>query len=98
MDTNNASDNSVLGESAGNLPSDGTGKELLRPARITRGVLISPGIVSLDPWLSPFKDGLKSRYSKAQQWIKSIDEHEGGLEKFSRVPFPAHPSCLDWPD
>ncbi|GME27791.1 alpha-glucan-branching enzyme protein [Neofusicoccum parvum] len=66
MDTNNASDNSVLGESAGNLPSDGT------------------GIVSLDPWLSPFKDGLKSRYSKAQQWIKSIDEHEGGLEKFSR--------------
>lgn len=66
METNNASDNSVMGESAGNLPSDGT------------------GIISLDPWLSPFKDGLKSRYSKAQQWIKTIDETEGGLEKFSR--------------
>ncbi|KAL0258690.1 atp2, beta subunit of the F1 sector of mitochondrial F1F0 ATP synthase [Diplodia seriata] len=66
MDTNNASENSVLGDSAGNLPSDGT------------------GIVSLDPWLSPFKDALKKRYSKAQEWLKAIDQHEGGLEKFSR--------------
>ncbi|KAI9735229.1 MAG: alpha-1,4-glucan branching enzyme [Cirrosporium novae-zelandiae] len=42
------------------------------------------GIVELDPWLSPFKDGLRSRYAKAQQWIKTLDETEGGLEKFSR--------------
>jgi hypothetical protein len=44
-----------------------------------------PGVVQLDPWLSPFKDALKHRFSKAQQWIKTIDETEGGLEKFSRV-------------
>ncbi|KAF1363940.1 alpha-glucan branching enzyme [Lizonia empirigonia] len=42
------------------------------------------GIVQLDPYLEPFKDALKSRYAKAQQWIKTIQETEGGLEKFSR--------------
>jgi len=42
------------------------------------------GVVALDPWLAPFKESLKQRYNKAQQWIKTIDETEGGLEKFSR--------------
>lgn len=43
------------------------------------------GVVKLDPWLEPFTASLKSRFAKAQQWIKTIDETEGGLEKFSRV-------------
>lgn len=43
------------------------------------------GVVKLDPWLEPFTASLKSRYSKAQDWIKKIDETEGGLDKFSRV-------------
>lgn len=43
------------------------------------------GIVQLDGYLEPFSGALKSRFSKAQQWIKTIDETEGGLEKFSRV-------------
>ena len=42
----------------------------------------------MDPWLSPFKEELKKRYSKAQDWIKKIDETEGGLDKFSRVGIP----------
>ncbi|TVY47288.1 1,4-alpha-glucan-branching enzyme [Lachnellula occidentalis] len=42
------------------------------------------GVVQLDPWLAPFKDALRERYSKAQKWIKTLDETEGGLEKFSR--------------
>ncbi|RAL66501.1 hypothetical protein DID88_006191 [Monilinia fructigena] len=42
------------------------------------------GVVQLDPWLEPFKDSLKHRFSKAQGWIKTIDDAEGGLEKFSR--------------
>ncbi|KAF1997223.1 glycoside hydrolase family 13 protein [Amniculicola lignicola CBS 123094] len=42
------------------------------------------GIVQLDPYLSPFKDALKSRYTKTQQWLDTINKHEGGLEKFSR--------------
>ena len=42
------------------------------------------GVIKMDPWLSPFKEELKKRYSKAQDWIKKIDETEGGLDKFSR--------------
>jgi 1,4-alpha-glucan branching enzyme len=41
--------------------------------------------VQLDPWLAPFKDALRKRYSKAQDWIAKINQTEGGLEKFSRV-------------
>jgi 1,4-alpha-glucan branching enzyme len=46
------------------------------------------GVVQLDPWLAPFKDALARRYKKAQDWIKTIDSTEGGLEKFSRVGNP----------
>ena len=42
------------------------------------------GVIQLDPWLSPFKDALKSRFSKAQQWLKTIDETEGGMDKFTK--------------
>ncbi|KAL2423704.1 1,4-alpha-glucan-branching enzyme [Exophiala dermatitidis] len=42
------------------------------------------GVVQLDPWLEPYKDALKHRFAKTQEWIKKIDETEGGLEKFSR--------------
>lgn len=42
------------------------------------------GVIKLDPWLEPFKDALRSRYSHAQKWIKTLDETEGGLEKFSK--------------
>ncbi|KAJ9504339.1 alpha-1,4-glucan branching enzyme [Exophiala xenobiotica] len=42
------------------------------------------GVVQLDPWLEPFTDALKHRFAKTQKWIKTIDETEGGLDKFSR--------------
>ncbi|MCJ1307170.1 alpha-1,4-glucan branching enzyme [Agyrium rufum] len=42
------------------------------------------GVIQLDPWLSSFKDALRFRYKKAQDWIRNINETEGGLEKFSR--------------
>jgi len=47
------------------------------------------GVVQLDPWLAPFKDSLRARYNKAQEWITAIDKSEGGLEKFSRVSVTA---------
>lgn len=47
-------------------------------------MLTAKGVVQLDPWLSPFKDALRSRYSHAQKWVKTIDDTEGGIEKFSR--------------
>ena len=45
------------------------------------------GVLSIDPWLEPFQDALKRRYSKAQSWIETIDKTEGGLDKFSRVSY-----------
>ncbi|KAI9890128.1 MAG: alpha-1,4-glucan branching enzyme [Vezdaea aestivalis] len=42
------------------------------------------GVIQLDGYLSPFADSLKSRFSSAQKWIKTIDEHEGGFEKFTK--------------
>ncbi|KAI9785487.1 MAG: alpha-1,4-glucan branching enzyme [Geoglossum umbratile] len=42
------------------------------------------GVVQLDSWLEPYKDALRSRYNKAQSWIKKIGETEGGLENFSK--------------
>ena len=45
---------------------------------------MQPGVIQLDPWLSPFKDALRSRYNHAQRWIKTINEIEGGLARFSK--------------
>lgn len=42
------------------------------------------GVVQLDPWLSPFKESLKRRFAKAQEWTKTINDTEGGMEKFTR--------------
>ncbi|EME47895.1 glycoside hydrolase family 13 protein [Dothistroma septosporum NZE10] len=42
------------------------------------------GVVALDPWLEPYSGALRSRFAKAQNWIKTIDKTEGGLEQFSR--------------
>ncbi|TQS38549.1 hypothetical protein Golomagni_00941 [Golovinomyces magnicellulatus] len=42
------------------------------------------GVIQIDPGLSPFSDVLKSRYNKVRNWIKKIDESEGGLQEFSR--------------
>lgn len=81
---NNASENSILSDPAGDkVAADGTGKGPPGDP-IDCFAHKSTGVVQLDPWLSPFKDALRSRYSHAQKWIKTINETEGGLEKFSR--------------
>ncbi|EPE07479.1 glycoside hydrolase family 13 [Ophiostoma piceae UAMH 11346] len=41
------------------------------------------GVIAVDPWLSPFKDALKRRFTKTNEWIKKIEETEGSLDKFS---------------
>jgi len=43
------------------------------------------GVLELDPWLEPYKEHLKSRYAKANEWIQKLNDTEGGLDKFSRV-------------
>lgn len=60
-------------------------KLVVLPCQLTSLICSCVGIIQLDGYLEPFKDALKSRFSKAQKWIKTIDETEGGMEKFSRV-------------
>ena len=80
---NSESDNSVMGMTGGyKISADGTGKCYFKTSSYLR--LTCSGVIKLDPWLEPFKDALRSRYSHAQKWIKTIDETEGGLEKFSK--------------
>lgn len=40
-------------------------------------------IISLDPWLEPFADSLRSRYALYRKWSETIQKYEGGLERFS---------------
>ncbi|KAJ1658732.1 alpha-1,4-glucan branching enzyme [Dispira simplex] len=42
------------------------------------------GVIQRDPWLEPFRDALRDRYQYFQQWCRTIEATEGGLEKFSR--------------
>lgn len=86
-----ASTSTTVGDGKSNIPNDGTGKlgEINCCSVAAQQLLtIKSGVVTLDPWLDPFKDSLRSRYAKAQSWIKTINDTEGGLEKFSRVRYP----------
>ena len=82
---NEASDNSVQGDPASkHIPQDGTGKHSSRDLSSNNPTDHSPGVIQLDPYLQDFAPALKSRYAKAQQWIKTINDTEGGLDKFSK--------------
>ena len=83
---NEASANSVQSAPASSkIPSDGTGEYT---AIFCSGTMFTnnflPGVVQLDPYLEPFTDAIKRRYATAQSWINTINQTEGGLEKFSR--------------
>jgi 1,4-alpha-glucan branching enzyme len=67
------------------IPKDGTGTVPHSTHLLQLAIDSKIGVVKLDPWLSPFQDSLKRRYAKAQEWIKKIQETEGGLDKFSKV-------------
>jgi 1,4-alpha-glucan branching enzyme len=42
------------------------------------------GVIATDPWLKPFAEPLRHRYQGLQKWMQTIEQHEGGLDKFSR--------------
>ncbi|KAL2825563.1 1,4-alpha-glucan-branching enzyme [Aspergillus cavernicola] len=42
------------------------------------------GIIKLDPWLEPFQEAIQRRFKHVENWIKAVDEVEGGLDKFSK--------------
>ncbi|KAK0526512.1 alpha-1,4-glucan branching enzyme [Tilletia horrida] len=41
-------------------------------------------VVSLDPWLEPFAPALRERHAVYRKWVDAINQHEGGLDAFSR--------------
>lgn len=85
MALNQASENSLLVRPAGNEAApDGTGKNPPHACHDLLILILESGVIQLDPWLEPYRDALKHRFAKAQQWIKTINETEGGLDKFSR--------------
>lgn len=71
---------------AQSAPPDGTGQlELGIDPIYLLGHSYSTGVIQLDPWLEPFRDALRHRFGLVENWIKTIDENEGGLDKFSKV-------------
>ncbi|KAL7413681.1 family 13 glycoside hydrolase [Mrakia frigida] len=50
------------------------------PPRPTDGT----AVVLSDPWLEPFSPFFRARYAKYLEWVKTIDETEGGIDKFSQ--------------
>jgi 1,4-alpha-glucan branching enzyme len=87
MELNKASANSTLSDTPGQVPNDGTGTSCCPHCCYLLTDQLPIGIIQMDGYLEPFKDALKSRFSKAQKWIQTIEETEGGLEKFSRASF-----------
>ena len=85
MALHEASQNSVLAQpSSGDVAPDGTGMSSPPCTMILHVSNSWLGVIQSDPWLEPYRDALKHRFAKAQQWMKTINETEGGLEKFSR--------------
>jgi hypothetical protein len=42
------------------------------------------GVVKVDPWLEPYSASLAHRYKGYQKWVNTLNQHEGGLENFSK--------------
>lgn len=44
----------------------------------------SKPIMELDPWLEPFLPAIAHRQGKYEQWKNTINDYEGGYDKFSK--------------
>jgi hypothetical protein len=75
---------SIEGSATAEVPLDGTG---LSTIRILSSIALIqyPGIVKQDPYLEPFSDALRRRFNKTQEWIKTINNTEGGMEHYTKV-------------
>lgn len=61
------------------------GRDMCEHATASSIQLTFTGVLQIDPWLSPFQDVLKRRVSRTKDWIKKIDETEGGLTNFTKA-------------
>lgn len=105
-DTAEHASNTLVQSGGQAAPGVGSAQDLGRDVPPTRhdceGTAdLLPGVLQIDPWLSPFQDVLKRRVSRARDWIKKIDETEGGLAKFTKArcfcPSPGNTSLLTAP-
>ncbi|GAA5860265.1 hypothetical protein JCM8547_003447 [Rhodosporidiobolus lusitaniae] len=42
-------------------------------------------VIQEDDYLAPFEAAIQARTDKYQQWLDTIDQHEGGVDKFSQA-------------
>lgn len=42
-------------------------------------------MIDIDPWLEPFRGTIRHRFSASESLVRTINETEGGLDKFSKV-------------
>ncbi|GAB5587598.1 alpha-1 [Umbelopsis nana] len=61
-----------------------TFQEEVEPGRVLTMPEDGSGVTVLDPWLEPYKDSLRSRYSKFKSWVSKIDESANGYDSFTR--------------
>lgn len=66
------------------LKSVPTFQSEVEPGRFLTMSKDGTGVAVLDPWLEPFKDALKSRYSMYEKYKKMIQESAGGYDNFSK--------------
>ncbi|KAL7928701.1 hypothetical protein V8C35DRAFT_325739 [Trichoderma chlorosporum] len=85
-EANEASMTSPLGDAGRRSAASGymVQDELTSEPRHQHELQLYEGVIQLDPWLAPFGGVLQRRYYKAQEWIKAINENEGGFDKFSK--------------
>ncbi|BEI85513.1 hypothetical protein CcaverHIS002_0509140 [Cutaneotrichosporon cavernicola] len=42
------------------------------------------GVIQIDPWLEPYAPAIRNRYTEYKKALDFINQHEGGLDKFSQ--------------
>jgi len=53
------------------------------PTTATSSAQDGTGVVKIDPWLEPWSEALRRRYSAFTAWVDTINKSEGGLATFA---------------
>lgn len=73
-----------MATTAADMPIDGTGASIDKIVSSIELIIVS-GVIKQDPYLEPFRDVLRRRFAKTQEWVKTINDTEGGMEKYTKV-------------
>ncbi|KAK3179700.1 alpha-1,4-glucan branching enzyme [Lecanicillium sp. MT-2017a] len=72
-----------MATTAADMPIDGTGASIDKIVSSIELIIVS-GVIKQDPYLEPFRDVLRRRFAKTQEWVKTINDTEGGMEKYTK--------------